>query len=118
MIGVTQQQKPQEKSRDDCIRTNMNYLKILIGLMFLDTVITIRCVSLGATELQLELNPLWHNFDMYIYTKIVLSIVGSVIIYIYLLDNKRASACLFFLILWYGVILIANVLQYIRWVIV
>jgi hypothetical protein len=92
---------------------NKQCLQILIGLMVLDTALTLWCVSLGA----IELNPLCYDFTIFICMKVILSLVMCAIIYIYLLNEKCAHVMLIFLITWYGFFSISNILQYACWVI-
>lgn len=91
---------------------NKQYLQSLIGLIMIDTALTIWCVSLGAVEL----NPLCYDFRIFIYMKVIVSLAMCTIIYIYLIDLKYTRAMLLFLIMWYGVICISNILQYVRWI--
>ena len=93
------------------IINNKRYLKVLAGLMCIDTSMTIYCVSIGG----IELNPLCYDFHIFIVMKILLSLIGITIIYFCLLNHKYTKPLLIFLLMWYGVACVSNLFQYIRW---
>lgn len=96
----------------DMTNKNKQYLQSLIGLIMIDTALTMWCVSLGAVEL----NPLCYDFRIFMYMKVIVSAAICTMVYIYLLDQQYTRAMLIFLIAWYGVVTISNILQYVRWI--
>lgn len=90
---------------------NINYIKVITGLVMIDTSLTFYCVSyMGA----IELNPLGHNFDAFITWKIVLSLLCLATIF-YLRKEQIIKPFLMFLVGFYGIVTVTNIVELCKW---
>lgn len=90
---------------------NMDYIKAIVGLVMIDTALTFYCVTyMGA----IELNPLGHNFNVFIMWKIALSLLCIAAIF-YLRKEKTIKPFLMFLVGFYGIVTVTNVAELCKW---